>query len=305
MKFIIEGVDGSGKSTLAKKIIDTFPFIDFEIVHFTRETANNFEMFKSYLDDGKNYIFDRFCYGQFVYQSEKERIDNGWMSNRDLMHLECIINERRDIECIYVNTPDDTCLYNCHNNGEDEHYTLDYIRDLKERYDKVIQSSKVKWRIFDNNFENPYHSSNVNYLSLPHIVAVDFDKCLADTDFPHIKNINYLLIKDLIHGKYKDSRKILWTTRTGNALKEAVDFLKDYGFVPDAINDNVKEIKDLGLNPRKVYANLYLDDSAVQHFYKNRTYIKSNDLRELSVRGSIWYKLTSLLLRRTKRRKIK
>ena len=41
----------------------------------------------------------------------------------------------------------------------------------------------------------------------------------------------------------------------------ALEYLREIDLVPDAVNDNLPEIKEFyGNNPRKVFANIYIDD---------------------------------------------
>lgn len=73
MLIVLEGCDGSGKSTVARHLQNILP--DAEIVHCTRNTPNNWSFFTHLIEAAKtrNIIADRFCYGQFVYQTEAER----------------------------------------------------------------------------------------------------------------------------------------------------------------------------------------------------------------------------------------
>ena len=73
MLFVLEGCDGAGKTTIAKHLKNILP--GAEIVHCTRETPNDFEFFCDLIDASRDrhIIADRFCYGQFVYQTQDER----------------------------------------------------------------------------------------------------------------------------------------------------------------------------------------------------------------------------------------
>lgn len=281
MKFILEGVDGSGKSTLARKIQETFKFMNFEIVHCTRETDNNLEFFKDmiYNSNGRysdNLIIDRMHLGQCVYQNEDERIDKGWMSDDEIIKLENMLSKRNEVEPIiriFVDTPIDTCLYNCHHNGEDGHYTKEYLEDLRNRYLSLLERLKNvnavnNWVIYKNNFVSPEVARNFDYSSLPHIVCVDFDKTLNITDkpFPSIGSPNTKLIDELLNGKWKDSKKVLYTCRTDHLLDEAIEKCEEWGLKFDAINDNIDELKSNGLNPRKIYCNVLFDDLSLNPF---------------------------------------
>lgn len=90
------------------------------------------------------------------------------------------------------------------------------------------------------------------------IYAVDFDGTLSvGLNQPNFHLINWLNDER----KKKGAKIILWTCRDGKRLQEAVEFCTHYGLEFDAINRNIDEVKDLyGLDGRKIYATLYIDD---------------------------------------------
>ena len=72
------------------------------------------------------------------------------------------------------------------------------------------------------------------------------------------------LINHLIKRRSQGNKIILWTCREGERLKEAVEWCRGYGLEFDAVNDNLQELKDeFGNNPRKITADCYIDDKAV------------------------------------------
>lgn len=95
------------------------------------------------------------------------------------------------------------------------------------------------------------------------IIAVDFDGTLVKDEYPKIGSPNIKLINKL-RRLSKNNTLILWTCRTGDKLKEAVEFclLCDLQF--DYINENSKEIleKYNNVDSRKITADIYLDDKA-------------------------------------------
>ena len=91
-------------------------------------------------------------------------------------------------------------------------------------------------------------------------IAVDFDGTLADTDATKIYSPNTKLINYLIDRRKNDDKIILWTCREGSRLKQAVEWCKEQGLKFDAVNDNLPGLKLFGMNPRKVAADLYIDD---------------------------------------------
>lgn len=272
MKIIIEGTDGSGKTTLIKMIQEFLSPMKFEVIHFTTKTDNSFNGFFSHLSMPGNYIYDRFHLGQMVYQTEGERISKGWMCDDEYEKLDEYISNREDIICLYIEADSEVCLYNCHHNGEDGHYTEEYINELKRKYDKMISKSKADWIVYKNNFcplglqKEKLESSD--FKNLPKIVAVDFDGCLVSDNYPEIGNLNTELAKELMFGEYRYWKKILWTSRTGKMLYDAIEFCRDNHIHFDAVNTNIKEVRDLtGDDTRKVYADLYLDDKALMTQY--------------------------------------
>lgn len=96
------------------------------------------------------------------------------------------------------------------------------------------------------------------------IYAVDFDGTLCESNFPEIGEPNKTLISRLIKRKNKGHKIILWTCRVGERLREAVDWCKQFGLEFDAVNENLPEIvAEWGGESRKIFADVYIDDKAV------------------------------------------
>lgn len=72
MLIVLEGCDGTGKTTLANFLAKV---LDAQVVHCTSTTPNDYDFFDDIISAAvtENVIADRFCYGQFVYQTESER----------------------------------------------------------------------------------------------------------------------------------------------------------------------------------------------------------------------------------------
>lgn len=96
------------------------------------------------------------------------------------------------------------------------------------------------------------------------IYAVDFDGTIAETRFPKIIGPNrkiVMLIKALQAAGHK---MILWTSREGEHLKEAVEFCKMQGITFDAVNAPLPEqLERWNNDTRKIYADYYIDDKAM------------------------------------------
>lgn len=103
------------------------------------------------------------------------------------------------------------------------------------------------------------------------IIAVDFDGTLFRTDYPAIIEPNLPIIEKCKELRRHGNRIILWTCREENALVDAVFACAEYGLEFDAINDNLQDGKEFWCNnPRKVYADIYLDD----HNVNLKTFLK-------------------------------
>lgn len=101
-------------------------------------------------------------------------------------------------------------------------------------------------------------------LSLPYIVAVDFDGTLCENAFPEIGKPKYDVIKAVQEYQSYGWKTILWTCRNREALEEAVDWCKQHGLEFDAINANLPEVQAMfGGDTRKVFADVYIDDKNV------------------------------------------
>lgn len=94
------------------------------------------------------------------------------------------------------------------------------------------------------------------------IYAVDFDGTLCANKWPEIGESNLPLINFLKTAQAAGHKVILYTMREGELLDDALDWLMtNFDFYPDEVNDNLREIqKQWGNNPRKIYADVYIDD---------------------------------------------
>lgn len=89
------------------------------------------------------------------------------------------------------------------------------------------------------------------------IIAVDFDGTLKLPNW----SPNIQLIQRLKAAQRKGDTVILWTCRAGMRLNEALRFLYQNGFVPNAVNQNTPQtISKLGYDSRKILADIYIDD---------------------------------------------
>jgi hypothetical protein len=93
------------------------------------------------------------------------------------------------------------------------------------------------------------------------IYAIDFDGTIVENKFPAIGAIKPEAEKFIRALKANGDKWILYTMREGKLLDEAVAFLTELGIPPDIANNNLPELCEaFKNNPRKVFANVYIDD---------------------------------------------
>ena len=96
-------------------------------------------------------------------------------------------------------------------------------------------------------------------------IAVDFDGTIVENQYPAIgREIAFAVpvLKKLIA---EGNEVILWTSRSGPFLKDAVDWCRANGLMFYAVNSNQRD----GCNPhqfhgpRKIRADIYIDDNNI------------------------------------------
>lgn len=124
MLIVLEGCDGSGKSTLATLLSQV---LNAEIIHCSTRTPNDFAFFHDILcmSRDKNIIADRWCYGQFVYQSPEDRplrrsesvLQPHVTAEERLQQLEMLMLEQ-GAKMILVTAPDEVIKSRLKDRGE-------------------------------------------------------------------------------------------------------------------------------------------------------------------------------------------
>jgi hypothetical protein len=92
-------------------------------------------------------------------------------------------------------------------------------------------------------------------------IAVDFDGTIVEHDYPKIgRPIPFAL--DVLRKLHVEERHklILWTMREGQLLQEAVDYCAKNGVHFYAHNKNYPEEEFRDGDPRKIGADIYIDD---------------------------------------------
>lgn len=92
-------------------------------------------------------------------------------------------------------------------------------------------------------------------------IAVDFDGTIVEHKYPKIGKEKPFAVETLQSLQAEGHKIILWTSREGNLLKEAIDFCKSRGLEFYSVNSLYPEgymfKKESG---RKIVADLYIDD---------------------------------------------
>ncbi len=93
------------------------------------------------------------------------------------------------------------------------------------------------------------------------IIAVDFDGTIVTHEYPEIGKEIPFAIDTLKRLQQKpDNLLILWTVREGKYLDEAVEYCRNKGLEFYAVNSNYPEEKQESNEPRKLKADLFIDD---------------------------------------------
>jgi hydroxymethylpyrimidine pyrophosphatase-like HAD family hydrolase len=97
-------------------------------------------------------------------------------------------------------------------------------------------------------------------------IAIDFDGTIVEDRYPEIGRPRSFAFDTLERLQRDGHRLILWTYRTGEKLDEAVDFCKKNGIEFYAVNKNYPEEEYLEQTPRKLHADLFIDDRNIGGF---------------------------------------
>ncbi|MDD3320837.1 MAG: hypothetical protein PHS59_05275 [Paludibacter sp.] len=93
------------------------------------------------------------------------------------------------------------------------------------------------------------------------IIAVDFDGTIVTHEYPRIgKEIPFAIDTLKRLQQNYENQIVLWTVREGKELDEAVEYCHNRGLVFYAINSNYPEENKKNQEPRKLKADLFIDD---------------------------------------------
>ena len=92
------------------------------------------------------------------------------------------------------------------------------------------------------------------------IIAVDFDGTIVEHRYPAIGTEIPFAIETLKKLVQEQHRLILWTVREGELLEDAVNYCRERGLEFYAVNKNYPEEVWDDTTPRKLTADMWIDD---------------------------------------------
>lgn len=93
------------------------------------------------------------------------------------------------------------------------------------------------------------------------IFGIDFDGTIVEHDYPEIGRANPHAIRVMNKLVENGHKIVLNTMRSGEELRDAVEYIESHGIVLHGINHNPDQ--DSWTSSPKVYANRYIDDAAL------------------------------------------
>lgn len=139
MNIVIEGCDGTGKSTIAKHLCDR---LDLQYWHESQ--PRTFDEYKQMLEYG-GFVFDRFCFGQFVYNTPEQQK----MSFEELKTLLRDVFPKTGTILLYVDAHTDTIIQRMLKRGEGDEKIIPemikYIKNIRGTYRSVLRRAEAPY----------------------------------------------------------------------------------------------------------------------------------------------------------------
>lgn len=135
MNIVIEGCDGTGKSSIAKHLCERF-----NLYYWHESQPRTFEEYSQMLSsDGV--LFDRFCFGQFVYNAPEEHK----MTPEELKKLVTEVFPKTDTVLLYVEAKTDTIIKRLIQRGEGDPSQKSemekWVKNIRGTYRQVLRES--------------------------------------------------------------------------------------------------------------------------------------------------------------------
>lgn len=97
-------------------------------------------------------------------------------------------------------------------------------------------------------------------------IAVDFDGTIVENEYPEIGREMMFAFATMKELQKKGHKLVLWTYRTGQQLKEAIEFCRNNGVEFYAVNENYPGETSTENYSRKLLADVFIDDRNIGGF---------------------------------------
>lgn len=135
MNIVIEGCDGTGKSSIAKHLCERLG-----LQYWHESQPRTFDEYKQMLEYG-GFVFDRFCFGQFVYNTPAQRR----LSIEELKTLLADVFPATGTILLYVDAHTESIIKRLLQRGEGTEEIKDemvkYIKNIRGTYRSVLRES--------------------------------------------------------------------------------------------------------------------------------------------------------------------
>lgn len=95
------------------------------------------------------------------------------------------------------------------------------------------------------------------------VIAVDFDGTIVEDCYPEIGDPKIFAFETLLEIQKNNHQLILWTTRKGEELEDAVEFCKKNGVTFYAVNASYPEEVYDGKSSRKINCEVFISDKNI------------------------------------------
>lgn len=138
MNIILEGCDGTGKSSIAKHICQMTG-----MYYWHESQPKTLAEYQQMLSSG-GVVFDRFCFGQFVYNTEEYR-------KMTMEELKSLVKSFKDTNTIvlYVDAHTEAIISRLIARGEGDETIKDemekYIKNIRGTYRSILRQAEVPY----------------------------------------------------------------------------------------------------------------------------------------------------------------
>lgn len=142
MNIILEGCDGTGKTSIARYFCEQCRFL-----YWHESCPRTYDEYVQMLSSGQNIVFDRFCYGQFIYNDPSERK----LTEADLIKLQQDIFPKTHTVVLYVDLGSDKIADRLESRKEsvkgsyDRESLIKAIKNIRGGYTSLFRRTKASY----------------------------------------------------------------------------------------------------------------------------------------------------------------